>query len=160
MKNGMDIFSGDFYTLVFKESIKVDIEELSLDSHMLKILMALDGKKNLASVSRSLNIGPEALKEALIRLYNIQLIEKVKNAVPTLSKDFYDFLTFQLSLALGPLAEFLIEDEIREFNDDPEKIPFSRAAELVNLLARQIPREEKKIVFQQAMVQKIKETKP
>ncbi|MFC1515954.1 hypothetical protein ACFL7E_04250 [Thermodesulfobacteriota bacterium] len=160
MKNGLDIFSGDFYSMVFKGSIEVDIEELSLDSNMLKVLMALDGKKNLASVSRSLNMDPEALKETLTKLYNNQLIEKVENAVRTLSNDFYDFLTFQLSLAVGPIAEFLIEDEIREFNDDPEKIPFSRAPELVNLLARQIPREEKKFAFQQAMLQKIKETKP
>ncbi|MFC1827996.1 hypothetical protein ACFL0O_00090 [Thermodesulfobacteriota bacterium] len=160
MKNGLDIFSGDFYSMVFKGSIEVDIEELSLDSNMLKVLMALDGKKNLASVSRSLNMDPEALKETLTKLYNNQLIEKVENAVHTLSNDFYDFLTFQLSLAVGPIAEFLIEDEIREFNDDPEKIPFSRAPELVNLLARQIPREEKKFAFQQAMLQKIKETKP
>lgn len=155
----MDIFSGDFSGLVFKGSIDIDADELSLDSQMLKVLMTLDGKKNLASVARSLNLDMETLKEVFTKLHNVQLIEKVENAVPVLNKDFYDFLTFQLCIALGPIAEFLIEDEIREFGSDPSKIPFTRAAELVNLLARQIPREGKKIVFQQAMVQKIKETK-
>jgi hypothetical protein len=98
------------------------------------------------------------LKEVLTRLHSYQLIEKVENAVPMLEKEFFDFLTGQLSLAIGPIAEFLIEDEIRELGDDSTRIPLPRAAELVNLLARQIPREEKRVGFQQAMVKKIKET--
>jgi len=77
-----------------------------------------------------------------------------------LNKEFFNFLVAQLSFALGPLAEFLIEEEIREFGDDPAKIPRRRSAELVNLLARQIPRKEKRVAFQQAMVLKIKETSP
>ena len=154
----MDVFSGDFPALVFKESIKGDLGEFSLDSHMLKVLMALDGKKNLASISRSLNMNMGKLQEVLTRLHSYQLIEKVENAVLMLEKEFFVFLTDQLSFAIGPIAEFLIEDEIRELGDDSTQIPLRRAAELVNLLARQIPREEKRVGFQQAMVTKIKET--
>jgi len=154
----MDVFSGDFPALVFKESIKGDLGEFSLDSHMLKVLTALDGIKDLASVSRSLNMDMGKLKEVLTRLHSYELVEKVENAAPMLEKEFFVFLTDQLSLAMGPIAEFLIEDEIRELGDDTTQIPIRRAAELVNLLARQIPREEKRVGFQQAMVNKIKET--
>jgi hypothetical protein len=154
-------FSGDISALVFKGSVKGDLDEFSLDSQMLRVLMSLDGKKNLASVSRSINMNLETLKEVLMRLQKIQLIEKVEAAVPMLNDDFFTFLKNQLSVALGPLAEFLIEDEIQTLSDVPGQLPFHhRAAELVNLLARQIPRQENKIVFQQAMAQKIKETKP
>jgi hypothetical protein len=153
-------FSGDISALVFKGSVKGDLDEFSLDSQMLRVLMSLDGKKNLASVSRSINMNLETLKEVFIRLHKIQLIEKVEVAVPMLNDDFFTFLKNQLSVALGPIAEFLIEDEIQTLSDVPGQLPFHRAAELVNLLARQIPRQENKIVFQQAMAQKIKETKP
>jgi len=153
-------FSGDISALVFKGSVKGDLDEFSLDSQMLRVLMSLDGKKNLASVSRSINMNLETLKEVLIRLQKIQLIEKVEAAVPMLNDDFFTFLKNQLSVALGPLAEFLIEDEIQILSDVPGQLPFHRAAELVNLLARQIPRQENRVVFQQAMAQKIKETKP
>ena len=122
--------------------------------------MALDGKKNLALVSRSINMSIETLREVLIRLQKIQLIEKVEAAVPMLNEEFLYFIQHQLSLALGPIAEFLIEDEIQTLSDVPGRLPFHRAAELVNILARQIPRQENKVVFQQAMAQKIKETKP
>ncbi|MEA3279281.1 MAG: hypothetical protein U9Q38_01585 [Thermodesulfobacteriota bacterium] len=153
----MDIFSGDFSALIFKGSIKSDIGEFSLDSRMLKVLMNLDGKKDLASVHRSLNMNMETLKDVLTRLYTLGLIVKVEKTTPILDNIFFDFLQSHLSLAMGPIAELLIEDEIIELSDESKTIPRHRAAELVDLLARQIPRKEKRIVFQEAMLKKIKE---
>jgi len=156
----MNIFSGDFSALVFKGLVKDNLDEFSIDTQMLKVLTHLDGRKNLASVSRAINMDMKILQEVLTRLYSVNLIVKVDKSVPMLNKEFFNFLVAQLSFALGPIAEFLIEEEIREFGDDPTKVPRRRAAELVNLLARQIPRKEKRVAFQQAMVLKIKETSP
>lgn len=156
----MNIFSGDFSALVFKGLVKDNLDEFSIDTQMLKVLTHLDGRKNLASVSRAVNMDMKILQEVLTRLYSVNLIVKVDKSVPMLNKEFFNFLVAQLSFALGPIAEFLIEEEIREFGDDPAKVPRRRAAELVNLLARQIPRKEKRVAFQQAMALKIKETSP
>jgi hypothetical protein len=153
-------FSGDISALVFKRSVKSDLDKFSLDGQMLQVLKELDGKQNLASVSRSVNMNLDTLKEVLTRLQNFQLIEKVEATVSVLNEEFFDFIQHHLALALGPIAEFLIEDELLDFGDHPEKIPFYRAAELVNLLAHHIPRQEKKVAFQKAMAKKLKETKP
>ncbi len=153
-------FSGDISALVFKGSIQDDLDKFSLDNKMLQVLMELDGKKNLASVSRSVNMNLDTLKEVLTRLQNFKLIEEVETIGSVLNEEFLDFIQHQLTWALGPIAEFLIEDELLEFDEHPEKIPFYRAAELVNLLAHHIPRQEKKVAFQKAMAKKIKETKP
>ena len=143
----MDIFSGDFSALVFKGLVKDNLGEFSIDTQMLKVLAQLDGRKNLASVSRAINMDMKILQEVLTRLYSVNLIAKVDKSVPMLNKEFFNFLVAQLSFALGPIAEFLIEEEIREFGDDPAKVSRRRAAELVNLLARQIPRKEKRVAF-------------
>jgi hypothetical protein len=74
-----------------------------------------------------------------------------------LDNEFFDFLKIQLSLALGPIAGYIIEEEIQEFGGDFAKVPRHRAAELVDRLSRQIQRQEKKIAFQQTLVKKIKE---
>ncbi len=146
--------------LVFKGSVKGDLGKFSLDSQMLKVLMALDGKRNLAAVARSVSMNMDTLKGVLDKLQQLQLVEQVDAAVHTLNDDFFDFLKHQLSLALGPIAEILIEDEIQDLSDTPGQLAFHQAAELVNQLARQIPRQENKVAFQQAMAQKIKEIKP
>ncbi len=83
-----------------------------------------------------------------------------ETTVSVLNGEFLDFIQNQLALALGPIAEFLIEDELLKFGDHPKKVPLYRAAELVNLLAHHIPRQEKKVAFQQAMAKKIKEAQP
>ncbi len=154
----MDVFAGDISALVLKRSIKGDIDEFSLDGQMLKVLMELDGEKNIKTVAQAINMETEALREVITKLYHIKLVEIVQKKVPLLDKAFFDFLTVQLSIALGPIAEFLVEDEIQEFGYDLTNFPLYRAAELVNLLARQIPRKEKRLAFQQLMVEKIKNT--
>jgi len=74
-----------------------------------------------------------------------------------LDDEFFDFLTIQLSLAMGPIAGYIIEEEIQEFGCSMAEVPRQRAAELVDRLSRQIQRQEKKIAFQQALLKKIKE---
>jgi len=72
-------------------------------------------------------------------------------------RDFFTVLSNELSRAMGPIADVVIEDEINDMGEDPSKFPAHRAAELVDQLARQIIREERKVAFQQSMVKKLRE---
>jgi hypothetical protein len=55
------------------------------------------------------------------------------------------------------VAEVLIEDAVNDMGYSVEKFPSQRAAELVEMLGRDIHREEKKTAFKQSLVSKIKE---
>ena len=154
----MKILSGDISGMVFKGAIRGDIGEFSLDSQMLKILMQLDGEKTLADVARSLEMDMETLRQAVTGLYQRELIERVTVGGQTLTQPFFDQLKAQLAIAVGPLAEFLIEDEVQEMGLAATEIPRTRAAELVDLLARQIPRNERQVQFRQAIVSVIRDT--
>ncbi|MBF0396336.1 MAG: hypothetical protein HQK78_06160 [Desulfobacterales bacterium] len=153
----MEDRSGDISGLVFKRVVKSDQGEVALSSQMLQVLMELDGKKNLGSVSKSLGVAMIDLRKIISKLYQNKLIIKVEASVAVLDKGFWDYLGENLSQAMGPIAEILIEDEIADMGLSKGKVPKSKAAEIVSLLARQIPREEKKVAFQQAMVKKLKE---
>ncbi|MDY6970848.1 MAG: hypothetical protein SV775_00810 [Thermodesulfobacteriota bacterium] len=156
----MDAIPADISSLVFKGSVKSDLGNYSLDGETLRVLIELDGKKDLLSVSRSLKIDMKMLKKAIVKLIKLRLIERVEKATPMLDDDFFECLKTNLSLSIGPIAEFLLEDELRELGKDPKKIPFHRGVEIVDLLARQIPRQEKRVAFQQAMIEKIKQGMP
>ena len=152
-----NIFSGDISRMVLRRTVSADLGEVSLDSQMLQVLMELDGKKTLGQVAQSLNISMKDLRTVLGKLHDLKLCEPAKENMPTLGKDFFDFLSNQLSRAMGPIADVVIEDEINGMGEDPKFFPAHRAAELVDLLARQILREERKVAFQQAMVKKLRE---
>ena len=149
--------SGDISALVLKGSIKGNLGEFSLDSQMLQVLMQLDGKKNLSAVANSLNIKLSSMKMVVAKLVELDLVEVPAPIVPGISKEFIAYMIRQLANAMGPIAQVVFEDEIEQFGGDPAKIPKNHAAELITRLANEIPRKEKRLEFQQAMVARLKE---
>lgn len=153
----MDISSGDISALVFRRVVRDDLGEFSLDGQMFSVLMELDGKKNLGAIARKTGQDMARLRGVVSRLLEHNLIEPVEAAITVLDDDFFQHLASELSLALGPIADVLIEDAISDLGLTRERFPSHRAAELIDLLARQIQREQKMAAFTQSMINKIKE---
>jgi hypothetical protein len=153
----MDISSGDISALIFRRLAREDTGEVSFDNQMLTIFMELDGKKNLAAVAKKTGLKMGSVREAVNKLMQLDLIELVEDAISGLDRDFLDYLKRELSLAIGPLAEVLIEDAISDMGYSMERVPAQRAAELVEMLGKEIHREDKKVAFKQNLVLKIKE---
>jgi hypothetical protein len=97
------------------------------------------------------------LRTILSGLLDLKLIESSDENVSFLDEDFLDSLDDALSYAVGPIAGVLIDDVISDAGHKRLEIPEHKAAELVNLLARNIRREEKMIGFKQDMIRKMKE---
>jgi hypothetical protein len=153
----MDLSSGDISAKVFKPIVKDDLGNFSLDGHMLSVLMALDGKLTLGQVAQKTGLNMANLREAASKLFKLNLIAAVASATRSIDKDFVDYLITELSLAIGPLAEVIVEDGVEDLGYSLHNFPTHRAAELVNLLSQEIQRDQKKSEFKQNMVQKIKE---
>lgn len=152
----MDISSGNISSIIFRRVVRSDIGEFSLDSHMLGILMELDGKKSLGEVADNLGMNMGSVRSVVSKLLSLQLIETTGSAVKTLDSTFMDYLVDELSLAIGPIADVIFEDTIEDMGYTPGRFPSHQAAELVDILSREIRREEKKAEFKLNMVKKIK----
>jgi hypothetical protein len=153
----MDISSGDISALVFRRVVRDDLGEFSLDGQMFSILMELDGRRNLGAIARKTGMDMGRLRGVISRLLEHNLIEPVEEAISVLDNDFFEYLSSELSLALGPIADVLIDDAISDLGLTRDRFPSHRAAELIDLLARQIQREQKMTAFTQSMINKIKE---
>jgi len=153
----MDLSSGDISALVFKPVVRDDLGNFSLDGHMLTVLMALDGEKTLGQIAQNTGLNMATLREAVGKLAGLKLIEIVQSSPNVLDQDFLDFLISEMSMAIGPLGEVVVEDGLEDLGFNKSNFPTQRAAELVNLLAEEIQRDEKRNEFKQNMVQKIRE---
>lgn len=153
----MDLSSGDISNLVFKPVVRDDLGNFSLDGHMLSVLMALDGKKPLRQIAQNTGLNMATLREAVGKLAGLKLIESVEGPRNVADQDFIDFLVSEMSMAIGPLGEVIVEDGLEDLGFSKSNIPSHRVAELVNLLAQEIQREEKRTEFKQNMVRKIRE---
>jgi hypothetical protein len=153
----IDMTAGDLSAMVFRRVIREDAGEVSFDPQMLAIFMELDGEKSLSAVARNTGLKMSTIRSAISRLHALKLIEPVKSAVPVLDKAFIEHLRAELSLAIGPLAEIVIEDAAHDLGHDLSRFPRQRAAELVELVGREIKREDKRALFMQNMVSRIRE---
>jgi len=153
----MDILSGNISSIVFRQIVKDNLGDVSIDSRLLRVFLVLDGKKTLERVAQDTNLDMVAMREIISRLMSLELVEPANKAMLTLDKEFIDYLTSQLSRALGPIAGLLVEEVVAEMGYSLKQFPSAQAAELIDLLARDIQRDEKKNPFKMNMINKVKE---
>ncbi len=153
----MHVLSGEIPGMVFRRITRKDMGQFSFDGHMLNVLMEMDGKNTVLAISKKTGLGLTDIREILIKLQELKLIEPAPGAVKLLDKDFLNTLNAELALAVGPIAEILVEDAVADLDLNLSRVPSQRAAELVELLSREIQRDEKKVDFKQHMINKIKE---
>jgi len=153
----MEKLAGDISNMVFGPVSRDDIGEFSLDGQMLKVLVEMDGQTHVAGLARRLNMDLASIRTIISKLIGLGLAERSEGTMPILDEEFLGFLTAQLSHATGPIAEALLEDVAAEMGMDIKKLPYHRAAELVDYLSREIPDEDRKLSFKQVMLQKLRE---
>ena len=153
----MDFSSSELSAMVFKRVVRQDIGEFALDHQMLSVFMELDGKAPLGAVARKTGLNMSSMREIIARLMQNGLVEKEDQKIIMLDKDFFEYLLAHLSIAVGPIAQVLIEDEVENLGCELSQFPGHRVDELIEKLAQEIRREEKKIVFLKMMAKKIRE---
>ena len=154
----MDIHSPDLPNMYFRKSIAQDLGEVSMDAGMVRLLMAVDESKTIAQVATEVGMSMAALRQTLGKLLHIGLIEPVIQGGPVLDERFLDALRKHIIDAVGPIGEFLVEDVVAEMGLDMNAMPISRAPDLIVNLAREIPDETRRLVFERSMIQLIPRT--
>ncbi|MCP4687371.1 MAG: hypothetical protein GY859_04925 [Desulfobacterales bacterium] len=152
----MDIFSSDISSLVFKRNISKEMGNLSLTPLMLNVLVRLDGTKKVSVIARDLNINPIDLNDVLRRLSQLNLISRVETSIPLLDESFFTYLESLLASIAGPMAGLLIKDAMKELGIAREKAPITRAAEMIDLISAKIFIADKRQMFREAMVARLR----
>jgi hypothetical protein len=155
----MDLSSGGVAGLVFKQAIRGDLGKLSLDGQMLSVLMSFDGTKTLGQVAQEIGMSLGAIRPIVTQLIKYKLIDRVVVEEDIVDQEFMAYLVSQLSVAIGPLGGIVVEDGLDDLGYTKSNFPSHRIAELVNMLAEEIQREDKRVQFKQVMLKKIKEKK-
>ena len=148
MDNGLSGGSDIFYRKV----IRKDNDKVLLDADMIRLLIVIDESKSLYQLAEEVNMGNAAFKEALSKLLDQGLIEPVKKDIPLLDNTFLEILKMNLSKAIGPMAEILLEDSMADMQLNPSAIPVNQAAEMIAQLSLEIPGEENQMSFKKSML--------
>jgi len=136
----------------YRKIIRKDNDAVSLDADMIRLLIAIDENKNLYQIAEEVDMGTAEFKKALSKLVDQSLIEAVQKDIPVLDQSFMETLRINLSRAIGPMAEILIEDQADEMEINPTAIPVNQAAELIAHLSLEVPDEENRMQFKKSML--------
>jgi len=136
----------------YRKLIRKDNDAVSLDADMIRLLIAIDENKSLYQIAEEVDIGAASFKKALSKLLDQGLIEPVQKDIPVLNQSFIQSLRMNLSRAIGPMAEILIEDLAAEMKIDPSAVPVNQAAELITQLSLEVPDEENRMQFKKSML--------
>jgi hypothetical protein len=153
----MDLSSGDISSLIFRRTVTNGLGDFSLDRQTLNVYMQLNGEETLGQLAQKAGKNLGNLRGVISHLLKHGLIEAVQKDIVMLDGDFFRYLIYELSLAIGPIAGVLIEDEVHGIGYEVDQFPGSRAGELVDRLAAEIRRDEKKTTFIKNMVGKIRQ---
>ncbi len=151
----MAITPRDFPRLYFRKVIRDEMGQVAMDADMMRLLMVIHEDKNLSRIIKETGMKLANLESALTRLMNVGLVEKIEKSVSCLNGGFMEELETNLKISIGPVADLLIEDVLDDMGLSEHEVPTYLGAELIHNLARQIPREEKRIQFQKAMLARI-----
>ncbi|MBW2251647.1 MAG: hypothetical protein JRF60_13710 [Deltaproteobacteria bacterium] len=132
----------------FKKTIRNDIEKVTLDAEMIRLLMAIDENKNISQVAREAKMNLSRVRDILGKLLKLELVVQVTKKIIYIDRSFIIFLKTKLSEAVGPMGEILIEDILDEMGLQIDRIPVDAAPDFVRNIAREIPQEENRTLFE------------
>jgi hypothetical protein len=156
----MDFISKSAAGLYFRKRIRKDLEPVSLDADMIRLLLTIDEHKSLYQVAAEVEMDAAAFKKNLKKLLEQGLIEAVPKTAARVDKRFLPSLRMNLARVIGPMADIVVEDSVAELKLDAAAIPVEQAAELINRVALEIPDEDGRIRFKKSMIAILNQAKP
>ncbi|MGD8251046.1 MAG: hypothetical protein PVF20_01980 [Desulfobacterales bacterium] len=145
----------DISDLIFKRSVSAQDGEVTLDAPALRTLLTLDGKTPLGDIASRLNMDMARMRQIMTRLAKLKLVVRVAIAQSVLSQPFVSYIKAELAKAMGPIAATLLDDVLDDMGLAVGGIPKTKGAELVDLLAQEIPDNQRRIAFIKAMLPKL-----
>jgi len=151
----MLVDSPDLPQRYFKKTIRNDMEKVTLDAEMIRLLTAIDESKNISQVARASKMNLSRVREILGKLLDLELVVHVAKEIIYLDRAFIKFLITTLSEAVGPMGEIVIQDIMDEMGLQIDRIPVDAASDFVRNIAREIPQEENRILFEDVLLTRI-----
>ena len=65
----------------FKKTIRNDIEKVTLDAEMIRLLMAIDENKNISQVARAAEMNLSRVRDVLGKLLKLKLVVQVTKEI-------------------------------------------------------------------------------
>ena len=142
--------------VVFRISLQNDPGDKNIKAEHWNVLALANGMRTVGEIAESLGWDEFKVSRAVFQLLQAGLLEKAegqKAAPPKgIGESFFAALEFELKKVMGPVAPFIIEDKLSEFQETKESFPQDLTEAFLQSLAGEIPHEQKRKEFFRIMM--------
>ncbi len=146
--------------VIFKLSSSELTGEINLKPEAWRILSQVNGTRTLGEIAQAVGMAPETASQIAETLLKARILEVAgegaSSIAATVDAAFFKEVARELARAIGPLATVIIEDVIAALGEKPDSFPRERLAELVEQVSEEIREPNKRLRFQQVMLEAIR----
>ena len=137
-------------------AFRIPIDGTGEDRHIpgdqWRILILSNGTRSVAEVAGLLGWDVFKVSKAICQMVEAGLLEKAGEATPspreTVNGDFIPTIETELKKALGPVAQFIVDDKIAEFGESRSAFPRDRVQAFVKAIDEEISDDAKRDTFE------------
>lgn len=146
--------------VVFRLSPGGSSGAVSLQPEEWQVLAQVNGARDVAEIADELGQDEFAAAKVLYGLATAGLLEVMeKSTAPpraTINGGFFGRLNGEFTGVMGPLGPLIIDEEIEALGETRESFPREKVAALVERVSAEIDDEQKRLRFQQIMLEMLK----
>lgn len=139
-------------------------KEIQLKSLQWRVLASVDGRKSIADIAQSINLGVSDTMKILYTLLRMGLLRDaaqqdslaIRRAVILPETEFVNSIKEALTKAMGPIAPHIIAETAEELKADLLTESTDQKAFLIETLSSKIPNERMSLKFLDAMTDWLK----
>jgi hypothetical protein len=124
-----------------------------------RVLCKIDGRRSVQEIAAALKAPYAQTAKILFNLSKSGLVAVMPTVAQspgnTVSSELLDRLVAQLTEVMGPIAPFVVRDQIRALSESQEKFPQAKLEELIGLVSREISEAKLRSEFEAAVVREI-----
>jgi hypothetical protein len=124
-----------------------------------RVLCKIDGRRSVQEIAAALKAPYAQTAKIVFSLSRSGLVALVPTAAHsqeiTVAPELLTKLIAQLTEVMGPIAPFIVRDQIRALNESAERFPRAKLGALIDLVSREISDAELRGEFETAVVRDI-----
>lgn len=144
---------------IFALSKSKSPSEVTLRSAEWAVITQIDGHKTVKDISELLSLGNDeaiGLFNELVQKELIELQSMEEDKPDYVPAEFFNMLEAELTKVIGPVAPLILEDTIMEMDTNKDHYIPERIPELIEMVSEEIVDSQKKVKFQQIMLNQLK----
>ncbi len=138
---------------LFRLSLQKDGKEKGITADQWNVIVMSNGTKTVSEIAQTLEWDEYKVLKTVYQLVQMGLLERVGEGEPkkrkTVEENFFNILDTELRKVMGPVAPFVIDDQLVDFGETKEAFPEERALSFIEALSEQIPNPLKRSEFLQ-----------